>query len=326
VADDMAWVKIDKQTENYARFIVSPLRKGFGNTLGNSLRRVLLAYLSGSAITAVKIDGVVHEFTTLDSLKEDILDIIMNLKEVVFKIHENSDGAKIAKINVKKEGIVTAADIETGSDVEIINKDHYLAMLEKGGKLDIEITINTGIGYSPASSQNKKDFTIGTIPIDAVFTPVLKVNHKVEDFRVGEKIDYDKLTLEVWTNGSLSPQEAVSKSAEILQKELTIFNNIGESNKQKDKKTLLPPLQKADKKKQTGLGLTIVDLELSARSYNCLRKAGIEKVAELLEKDIKDLMKIKNFGIKSADEINEKLRQYNLSLKGTIEDNEEKKK
>ncbi|MFC1596303.1 DNA-directed RNA polymerase subunit alpha, partial [Candidatus Margulisiibacteriota bacterium] len=220
--EEQPWVNIEEQTNTYGRFVASPLNRGFGHTLGNSLRRVLLASLGGYAMTAVKIDGVSHEFSTMDNLKEDILDVIMNLKGVVYRVH-NEEGKANAVLTAKKEGQITASDINAGSDVEIVNKDHYIATLSKGAKLSIEISIDNGIGYVPVDIQQKRDFPIGTIPVDATFSPVLKVNHTVADFRVGKKIDYDKLTLEVWTNGSVTPLEALAKSARILQDELKIF-------------------------------------------------------------------------------------------------------
>ena len=316
MAEDIAWVKIEDQTSTYGRFVASPLKKGFGNTLGNSLRRVLLSALEGTAMTAVKIEGIDHEFATLDNMKEDILDIIMNLKGVVYKTIVESDGPVTVSLAAKKEGTVTAAEITTGSDIELVNKEHYIASLSKSAKLNIDITLDKGVGYLPVDIQQKLDIPIGTIPLDVTFSPVIKVNYTVDDFRVGKKIDYDKLTMEIWTNGSINPAEALAKSSEILQKELVIFMDMDKKPEQKAE----PVIGDVDAKQVLGLKLTIEDLELSARSYNCLRKAGIEKVSELIEKDIKDLMKIKNFGKKSSDEINDKLKQYNLALKGEIEE------
>jgi len=323
VSAEQSWVKIEEQSSNYGKFIASPLDRGFGNTLGNSLRRVLLAHLEGSAVTAIKIAGVQHEFSTLDNLKEDVLDVIMNIKGVIFSLHGESDETKVVKIASKKEGIVTAKDIILDSNIEIINPDHYIATLNKGGKLEVEITVSKGIGYLSVDIQQRNELAVGTIPVDATFSPVLKVNHTVEDCRVGKKIDYDKLVLEVWTNGSITPEDAIRASAEKLQSELVIFM---EMNKKPAKKTLSVvgvEGESVDKKQQQGLKLTVEDLELSARSYNCLRKAGVETVAELVDKDIRELMKIKNFGKKSADEINDKLKQYNLSLQGDMEIEEE---
>jgi DNA-directed RNA polymerase subunit alpha len=319
VSEEKSWVKIIEQTDKYGRFEASPLRRGFGNTLGNSLRRVLLASLGGMATTAVKIDGVSHEFATMDNLKEDILDIIMNLKGVVYSYSGSDTEPRKAKLSVKEDGTVTAGDIKTDSDVKVINKDHYIATLNKGGKLNVEITLNQGVGYLPVDPAQKKDMPIGTVPVDATFSPVLKVNHTVEDFRVGKKIDFDKLILEVWTNGCITPVDAVAKSAMILQEELAIFIDM---NKKPEKKSDSKAID-LDAQRQLGLKLTIEDLELSARSYNCLRKAGIEKIAELVSKDLPDLMKIKNFGRKSADEINSKLKQFNLALKELPEEDED---
>ena len=315
MTEEQASVQIEEKNDKYARFVASPLKKGFGHTLGNSLRRVLLAYLEGAAITAVKIEGVAHEFSSLGQVKEDVLDIIMNLKGVVFKMNTEDNEPKLLRLTVKKEGIVTAGDIALDSDIEVVNPDHYLSTLGKGGKLDVELTVEKGVGYVPVEALVKA-LPLGTIPMDASFSPVLKVNHVVEDFRVGKKIDYDKLILEVWTNGGMTPEDAVAQSARILQNELSIFSGVTEIGAEKNP---LAQLDSADRKQQYGLNLSIEDLELSARSSNCLRKAGIDKVANLIEKDISELMKIKNFGIKSAKEINEKLTQYNLTLKGTLE-------
>lgn len=316
--EEKTWVQVEIEEANYGRFVASPLKRGFGNTIGNSLRRVLLASLEGASMVAVKVNGVQHEFTCLKDMKEDVLELIMNLKNVIYKINSNDDEVRTVKLSVSKEGEVTAGNIKLPSDVEVINKKHYLTTLNKGGKLEVDITIKKGIGFVPLEIQDIKDMPVGTIPIDATFSPVLKVNYTVEDFRVGKKIDFDKLTLEIWTDGSILPMQALIKSANILREELGAFININEEPRE-----LVEQKKEASSKESKELNLTIEDLELSARSYNCLRKANVEKVADLVKKDLKDLMKIKNFGKKSADEINDKLKQYNLSLKNSEEMEEE---
>ncbi len=307
---EQAWVKYTEESSTYGRFVVEPLERGYGTTLGNSLRRILLSSLKGAAITSVKITGVEHEFTSLSDVKEDVLDIIQNIKGIVFRVH--SPESKTITIKSKGEGTVTARDIEHDNEVEIINPDHHIATLGKGGKFEAEMVVENGKGYVPSEQIEIDSKAIGTLPIDAAFSPVVKVNHQVESIRVGKMIDYDRLILDVWTDGSMKPEDTVKQSADILRKHLDMFMH---PNQKPELTVGAEGEGEIDKKKAAGLGLTIDDLELSARSSNCLKKAGVMNVAELVEKPMSDLMKIKNFGKKSAEEINAKLSHYNLSLK-----------
>jgi len=307
---EQPWVKYNEESSTYGRFVVEPLERGYGITLGNSIRRVLLSSLKGAAVTSVKIKGVDHEFTALPHIKEDVLDIILNIKGLVLRSH--SVEPKTVMLKASGEGMVTARDIEHDNEIEIINPDHHIATLSKGGKLEVEMVVENGKGYVPAESIEIAKKSIGTLPLDATFSPVVKVNHEVESIRVGKLIDYDKLVLDVWTDGSIKPDEAVKQSSEILKNQLEMFLH---PNQKPEVSPAALGTEEIDKKKAAGLELTIDDLELSARSSNCLKKAGIEKVAELIEKPMSELMQIKNFGKKSADEINAKLAHYNLSLK-----------
>jgi DNA-directed RNA polymerase subunit alpha len=304
-------VDIEKSSdENFVRMIINPLEKGYGNTLGNSIRRVLLSSLNGSAITSVKIDGAEHEFSSLVGVKEDVVDIILNLKKICIKNY--SSGIKTITLNTTKKGEILASDIIHDSEIEIINKDQYIATITGNTKLMIEMRIENGIGYRLAEQNNFDEMPLGTIIIDCDFSPVIKVNHLVENTRVGNQTELDKLTLEVWTDGTIKAEDAVDKASSILIDSFSLFT---------DYKHIVPLAQpEFDKKDKTesineNLDLSIEDLELSARSSNCLRKAGIQTVCELVEKPMKDLMKIKNFGKKSADEINDKLVLYGLKLK-----------
>jgi DNA-directed RNA polymerase subunit alpha len=305
---ETAWVKYTGEAGNYGTFVAEPLERGFGTTLGNSLRRVLLSSLPGAAVTSVKIEGADHEFGTLPGIKEDIIDILMNIKGLVVNSHSNEP--KTIKLQAKGEGVIMARDIEHDAEVEIINPEHKIATLARGGKLNIEMQVEKGKGFLPAEMNKKPDHAIGTIPLDAIFSPVIKVNHSVESIRVGKFIDYDKLILEVWTNGSIAPDDAVKASTDILKNRLDIF--LALNKKPESKKEAVGS---ETEKKKVGLDMSIEDLELSARSSNCLKKAGINTVAQLIEKPIEELMAIKNFGRKSAEEINAKLANYGLSLK-----------
>jgi DNA-directed RNA polymerase subunit alpha len=310
------WVKYVEESPTYGKFVVEPLDRGYGTTLGNSLRRILLSSLGGAAVVSAKIDGVDHEFSTLPGVKEDMLDIIMNIKGIVVKSY--SEDPKELKISAKGEGFITAKDIEHDNEVEIINKNHHIASLGKDGKLNVVLTVQNGIGYRVADITENKKHPIGTIPVDASFSPIVRVNHKVEPTRVGKSIDYDKLTLEVWTNGAITPEDAIKKSAMILKAQMDIFFNLN----QKPEEDITEAIIK-DEKQSKVLDLTIEDLELSARSLNCLRKANIKNVAELVKMPMEKLLKIKNFGKKSAEEINSKLAQYGLALAGDITELEE---
>ena len=304
-------VDVTKNSDgSFAKIVMDPLDKGYGITLGNAMRRVLLSSLEGAAVTAIRIDGVLHEFGAIEGIKDDILDIILNIKKIIIKSH--TEDVKIIKISKKKKGDVFASDIEHDAEIEIINKDHRIATITKDNSpLNIEMRVEKGVGYRLAELNHFEDMPVGTIPVDSSFSPVLKVNHNVVDTRVGNRTDLDKLTMEVWTNGSISAEDAVEEASKILIDSFSLFT---------DYKHVVHQIQpeeddiEADPK-NVDIDLTIEDLELSARSSNCLRKAGIAKVSELVERPMKDLMKIKNFGKKSADEINEKLAQYGLMLK-----------
>ena len=306
------WVKFEELPDNGGRFVISPLKRGMGTTVGNALRRVLLSSLSGYAICAVKIDGVKHEFSSVPNVVEDVFDIISNLKSLVFV--SGSDDVKRLSLNVSKKGKVTAREIKTDSSIEIINPDTYICEVSASGGLKVEIVVRRGLGYEPAESNRFEDQSIDTINVDSSYSPVMKVNHQVESIRVGKELDYDSLTLDVWTNGSISAEEAVKEASLILQSHFALF---GKLNEKPTSEGVSLPVAGGEKSKDAALNLTVDDLELSARSSNCLKRAGIDSVAELIEKDISELIQIKNFGKKSADEINDKLKQFGLSLKGS---------
>lgn len=309
-----SWVKFFSEAPNYGKFIAEPLEKGYGITLGNSLRRILLSSLEGASITAIQIEGVSHEYEQIKGVVEDTLDIILNIKGIIVKSH--SDTAKELTISVKGKTDVTAKDIEHDDEIEIINPEQHIATLNETAKFNVKLWVEKGKGYVPAEGNKNASQSINVIPIDSDFSPVKKVNIDVQNTRVGKQTDFDKLVLEIWTNGSISPEKAIKDSAELLIDNFKMF--IEYNKKPQD---AIPLEEKAEEAKAGTLDLTIEDLELSARSSNCLKKAGINTVRELLEKDMKDLMQIKNFGKKSADEINEKLAQYGYKLKD--ESNEE---
>ena len=293
----------------YGRFVVEPLERGFGNTLGNSLRRVLLSSLEGCAVTSVKIDGVLHEFSTVPGVKEDVTEIVLNLKSLVAKLHETSP--KTAEISAEGPCEVTAADISCDDEVEILNPELHIATLGEGAKLDMEITIDKGRGYVP-SERNKQlngNNIIGVLPIDSIYTPVLKVNYTVENTRVGQITDYDKLTLDVWTNGVINAEEAVSLAAKVLTEHLNLFVNL--SDKASNAEVMV---EKDDKGKEKILEMTIEDLDLSVRSFNCLKRAGINTVEDLINKSEEDMMKVRNLGRKSLEEVVQKLNSLGFSL------------
>jgi len=303
------WVKYVPQTENYGKFIVEPLERGYGSTLGNTLRRVLLSSLPGAAVTSIKIDGVSHEFSTIPGIVEDVLQIILNIKEIVIRSH--TDEPKVVTLKVKGKGQITASQITHDAEIDIVNGDHVIANLESNGKLNIEMTVERGKGYVVAERNKKANKAIGTVPIDSIFTPVLKVNISTEEVRVGQEINYDRLILDVWTNGAMSPEDAVKESAKILARHVDMFVNIGQHAE-----SLGIAVSGKEEAKESILEMNIEDLELSARSSNCLKKAGIKTVGELVGYSEGDLMKIKNFGAKSAKEVMEKLKEYKMSLKG----------
>lgn len=295
-------------TENYGKFVVEPLERGFGTTLGNSMRRVLLSSLPGVAVTSVRIDGVLHEFSIIEGVKEDVTEIILNLKELTCKLH--SEGPKKVIIDAKGECEVKAGDILPDSDVEIINPDLHIATLDTNGKLHMEIMLDHGRGYSPVERNKRSDMPIGEIAIDSIYTPIEKVNFTVENTRVGQITDYDKLTLEVWTDGSIKPDEAVSLAAKILTEHLKLFINLTEHVQGVE---IL--VEKEEAKKEKILEMNIEDLDLSVRSYNCLKRAGINTVDELVQRDEDEMMKVRNLGRKSLEEVQQKLGALGLSLR-----------
>ncbi len=301
-----------RQTEEglvYTKFAAEPLERGYGTTLGNALRRVLLSDLEGAAITAIRIEGVPHEFSTIPGIAEDVVDIVLNLKGVVMKLH--GDEAKTAHLSVHREGPVTAADIVVDPDVEILNTDWHIATLDAGASLEMELQIERGKGFVPAERNRKPHQAVGVVPVDSIFMPVRKVNYTVEDTRVGQSVDFDRLLLEVWTNGSIEPEEAVSKAAELLMEQFRPFALLG-----RDESALAA--QESAGAAATGgaspLDLSIEELELSVRAYNCLKRANIYTVGDLLKKTERELMDIKNFGKKSADEVIERLKAFGFSM------------
>ena len=302
-----------KPDGTYGRFVVEPLERGFGTTLGNSLRRVLLSSLPGYAITSAKIDGILHEFSTIPGVKEDVTEIILNLKCVILKMQ--GDEEKRLYIDIEEPGEVFASDIQTDSEVEIINPELHIATLEDGAKLSMELTCDCGRGY--VSAERNKDMLrppIGVIAVDSIYSPVLKVNYGVENTRVGQITDYDKLTLEIWTDGTTSAQEAVSLAAKILNEHLALFADL--SDESYDTEIMVV---KSDSRKEKVLEMTIDDLDLSVRSYNCLKRAGINTVEDLTAKTGEDMMKVRNLGRKSLDEVIAKLSSLGLELRNDEE-------
>ena len=293
----------------YGKFVVEPLERGYGTTLGNSLRRVLLSSLPGYAITSVKIDGVLHEFSTIDGVKEDVTEIVLNLKGVILKI--NGDGPKTIYIDASGKCEVTAGDIQADADVEILNPEHVIANLEEGGVLKMELTCDKGRGYVSAE-RNKQLMQpiIGVIAIDSIYTPVLKVNYTVENTRVGQITDYDKLSLEAWTDGTISAQEAVSLGAKILTDHLDLFVDL--SDEARETETMIV---KDDDTKGKILEMTIEELDLSVRSFNCLKRAGINTVEDLTNRTEEDMMRVRNLGRKSLEEVIAKLESLNFTLR-----------
>ena len=295
-------------TENYGKFVVEPRERGFGTTLGNSMRRVLLSSLPGVAATSIRIDGVLHEFSTIEGVKEDVTEIILNIKELICKLH--CPGPKKVIIDAAGECEVKAGDILPDSDVEIINPDLHLATLDENGKLHMEIMLDHGRGYVVADRNKRPDMPIGEIAVDSIYTPITKVNFTVENTRVGQITDFDKLTLEIWTNGSIKPEEAASLAAKILTEHLMLFINLTD---QVQGVEIL--VEKEESKKEKILEMNIEDLDLSVRSYNCLKRAGINTVDELVQRDEDEMMKVRNLGRKSLEEVQQKLAQLGLSLR-----------
>jgi DNA-directed RNA polymerase subunit alpha len=293
-------------TPTYGKFVGEPFERGFGVTVGNSLRRVLLSSLQGAAITAVKIRNVLHEFSTIPGVREDVTDIILNLKEVRLKLHDGTQES--ARIEAKGEGEIKAGDINAGPNVEVLNPELHIATLSKEGKLDMELTIKLGRGYVPAERNKEENAPVGTIPIDAIFAPVRKVNYTITNARVGQRTDYDRLNMEVWTDGSVRPDDAIAFAARILQDQLTIFINFEET----------PELAEAAEEGQPSLNenlfRSVAELELSVRSANCLQNAGIKYIGELVQRSEAEMLKTKNFGRKSLNEIKEILREMGLDF------------
>jgi DNA-directed RNA polymerase subunit alpha len=293
----------------YGKFVLEPLERGYGITLGNSLRRILLSSLPGAAVTSVKIEGVLHEFSTVPGVREDVTDIILNLKNLCLKIH-GSDEEKVLRIEAQGECTVTAADIIGDADVEILNPDLHIATVAEGGKLAMEITAFRGRGYNSAEQNKKGEHVIGVIPIDSAFTPVRKVNFNVENTRVGQITNYDKLTLEVWTNGSIRPDEATSLAAKIMSEHLQLF--VGLTEAANDVEIMV---EKEEEQKDKILEMSIEELDLSVRSYNCLKRAGINSVEELANRTEEEMMKVRNLGKKSLEEVIHKLHDLGLDLR-----------
>ena len=292
---------------NYAKFVCEPLERGYGITIGNSLRRILLSSLPGSAITSVKIEGVLHEFTTVPNVVEDVPEIIINLKNVRLKLDKNEE--KTLRINFDGPGEVTAGDIETDGSVEVLNPDLHIATVSEGGHLVIEMTADMGRGYNTAEKNKKQEQAIGVLPIDSIYTPVKKVNYSVENTRVGQMVDYDKLTIEVWTDGSLKPYEALSIAAKVMTGHLELFIDLSETAKNTQ-----VMVEKEESKKEKVLEMSIEDLELSVRSFNCLKRAAISTVEDLTNKTEADMMKVRNLGKKSLDEVTNKLHALGLDF------------
>jgi len=298
---------------NYGKFIVEPLERGYGTTLGNSLRRILLSSLPGTAVTSVKIDGILHEFSTIPGAKEDVTEIILNLKKLAVRL-SGPENTKRAIINAVGPKEVTAADIIADADMEIFNPDLHIATLEDNATLVMELNLSKGRGYVTAEQNKTENTPIAVIPMDSIFTPVVKVNFTVENTRVGQVTDYDKLILEIWTDGSISPKEGVSIGAKIMQEHLNLFIQLTE-----DTNSLEIMVEKEQDQKEKALEMTIEELELSVRSFNCLKRASINTVEELTHKSEEDMMKVRNLGKKSLDEVKLKLEELGLGLRATDE-------
>jgi len=296
----------------FGKFVVEPLERGYGTTLGNSLRRILISSLPGVAVTSIKIDGVLHEFSTIPGVAEDVTEIILNIKNLALKMH--GENTKIIKIDVQGEKEIKASDIICDADVEIINKDLHIATVDEGHRLYMEMTVEMGRGYQTSEKNKQPGQPIGIIPIDSIFTPVRKVNYLVENTRVGQVTDFDKLVLEVWTDGTIKPDEAISFGAKILSEHLKLFITLTEHVGNVE-----IMVEKEEDKKEKVLEMTIEELDLSVRSFNCLKRAGINTVEEMTQRTEEDMMKVRNLGKKSLEEVQQKLEALGLSLK-TSED------
>jgi len=300
-----------EDSNSYGKFVVEPLERGFGQTLGNSLRRVLLNSLPGVAPTSVRIEGVQHEFSTVPGVKEDVTELILNLKELALKLY--TDQVKMVEVNAQGPCELTAADIRVDDEVEIVNPELHIATLGEGAKLHMWLSLDRGRGYVSSDKNKLAQMPIGVIPIDSIYTPIRKVNYVVEDTRVGQITDYDKLTLEVWTDGSVAPDEAISMSARILTEQLSLFVGLT------DQTMPLSSSEPEDDKMEKVMEMTIEDLDLSVRAYNCLKRAGINTVAELVLRNQEDMMKVRNLGKKSLEEVEQKLQALGLGLRPTEE-------
>ncbi len=300
-------VDADSLTNTYGKFVAEPLERGFGTTLGNSVRRVLLSSLQGAAITSVKIDGVEHEFTTISEVGEDVTDVVLNLKEVLLRMHTNEP--KVLKIEVEGPKEVKAGDIIADDQVEILNPGHHICTVAEGGKLRMELTCRRGRGYVPAMNNKIAGQPLGTIPVDSLFSPVRKVNYQVTNARVGQQTDFDKLSLEVWTDGSVTPQDAVAFAAKIIKEQLTVFINFDETEE-----PVVVDAPREETKLNENLFRSVDELELSVRSANCLQQANIKTIGDLVQRSEAEMLKTKNFGRKSLKEIKEILAEMGLSL------------
>ena len=301
-------IECEEISDSYGRFVVEPLERGFGTTLGNSLRRVLLSSLPGVAASSIKIDGVLHEFSTIEGVREDVTEIVLNIKELCVKLH--GEGPKKVSISAHGECEVKAGDIIADADVEIMNPDLHIASLGPNGKLEMEIILEHGRGYVSADKNKRPDMPIGQIAVDSIFTPIRKVNFRVENTRVGQITDYDKLTLEIWTDDTIRPDEAVSLAAKILTEHLCLFINLSDHVQGVE-----IMVEKEEDKKEKILEMTIEELDLSVRSYNCLKRAGINTVEELVQRNEEEMMKVRNLGRKSLEEVQQKLVGLGLSLR-----------
>ena len=312
---EVAEISEDKK---YGRFVVEPLERGYGITLGNSLRRIMLSSLPGAAVSQVKIEGVLHEFSSIPGVKEDVTEIIMNIKDLAIRNNSETNEPKTAYIEFEGEGVVRASDIQADQDIEILNPDLVIATLSGGkeSKLYMELTITKGRGYVSAEKNKSEDLPIGVIAVDSIYTPVERVNMTVDNTRVGQVTDYDKLTLDVYTNGTLAPDEAVSLAAKVLSEHLSFFIDLSENAK-----TAEVMVEKEDDEKEKVLEMSIDELELSVRSYNCLKRAGINTVEELTNKTPEDMMKVRNLGRKSLEEVLAKLKELGLQLNPSEEVN-----
>jgi len=297
---------------SYGKFIIEPLERGYGITLGNALRRILLSSLPGVATTAVKIDTVLHEFSTVKGVKEDVTELILNIKSLALTME--GEGPRTVYIDAKGPGVVTGADINTDGDVVVVNSDLHIATLDDDAKLYMELTVNKGRGYVSMSKNKTDELPIATIPVDSIYTPVKRVNFTVENTRVGQITDYDKLTIEIWTNGTIRPDEAIGLSAKILIEHFKLFMTLTDHA---DNVEIM--VEKEEDKKEKVLEMTIEELDLSVRSYNCLKRAGINTVQELTERSMDDMMKVRNLGKKSLEEVEQKLQALSLNLKLTEE-------